>query len=387
MFYEIIIIFNENHIIAEKFNMTSVYLRKRKGTKGRLNLYLDYYPALFNPLTRKTKRHESLKMFIYEHPKNMVEQNYNEETLKLAEAIRCKRSISIMSKDLGFFEESFGKCDFLEFFEKLALTKHHSWMMALKSFSTFMNGKCRFENLSVKLAEDYKEWLLTKAMCGGVASKKKLSQNTASKYFVIFRAVLKKAYNGKCIRENISDYLDTIPTKKSRREYLTVDEVKRLCKAECMHEVLKRASLFSILTGLRFSDIKSLDWSEICVAPDGKPCIRKRIQKTDMEETIFISEQALSFCGERKESGPVFEGFSSSMVNYPLKKWLEEAHIHKHISFHCFRHTNATLMVANGVDIYTVSKQLTHSHVKTTEIYMHLVDHKRREAAESIVIK
>lgn len=122
MFYKITIIFNENHIIAEKFNMTSVYLRKRKGTKGRLNLYLDYYPALFNPLTRKTKRHESLKMFIYEHPKNMVEQNYNEETLKLAEAIRCKRSISIMSKDLGFFEESFGKCDFLEFFEKLALT-------------------------------------------------------------------------------------------------------------------------------------------------------------------------------------------------------------------------------------------------------------------------
>jgi ribosomal protein L37AE/L43A len=34
---------------------------------------------------------------------------------------------------------------------------------------------------------------------------------------------LKKAYKGKFIRENISDYLDTIPTKKSSREYLTVD--------------------------------------------------------------------------------------------------------------------------------------------------------------------
>jgi integrase len=153
-----------------------------------------------------------------------------------------------------------------------------------------------------------------------------------------------------------------------------------------MYDVLRRASMFSILTGLRFSDIQSLRWEELCTAPDGKPCIRKCIQKTDSEETIFISEQALDLCGERQPSGIVFEGFRYSMTNYPLKQWLKAAGITKKISFHCFRHTNATLMVASGVDIYTVSKQLTHAHVKTTEIYMHIVDHKRREASESIVI-
>lgn len=366
--------------------MTSVYLRKRKAANGMLNLYLDYYPALFNPITRKSKRHESLKMFIYEKPKNAFEENYNEETLKLAEAIRCKRSISIMSRDLGFIEESFGKADFLEFFERMTQGKHHSWAIAYRFFSKFMNGKCKFENLSVQLAEDYKEWLTKEAMCGGHSSKKKLSANTASKYYVIFRAILKKAYKGKMIRENINDYLENIQFKKTRREFLTVEEVNRLSRAECMHDVLKRASLFSILTGLRFSDVQSLRWEELCTAPDGKPCIRKRIQKTDMEETIFISQQALDFCGERQKSGVVFKGFNSSMVNYPLKKWLEAAGITKRISFHCFRHTNATLMVANGVDIYTVSRQLTHAHVKTTEIYMHIVDHKRREASESITI-
>ena len=45
--------------------MTSVYVRKRKGADGKLHLYLDYYPALFNPVTRTTRKHESLKMFIY----------------------------------------------------------------------------------------------------------------------------------------------------------------------------------------------------------------------------------------------------------------------------------------------------------------------------------
>lgn len=366
--------------------MTSVYLRKRKAANGRMSLYLDYYPALFNPITRKSRRHESLGMFIFENPKNAIEQNYNDETLKLAEAIRCKRSISIMNRDLGFIEESFGKCDFLEFFEQVARRKHHSWMVACKTFSRFVNGKCRFENLSVQLAEDYKEWLQSEAKGTGKASNKKLSANTASKYFVIFRAVLKKAFKGKMIRENINDYLENIQFKKTRREFLTVDEVNRLNNAECMYDVLRRASMFSILTGLRFSDIQSLRWEELCTAPDGKPCIRKCIQKTDSEETIFISEQALDFCGERQPSGIVFEGFRYSMTNYPLKQWLKAAGITKKISFHCFRHTNATLMVASGVDIYTVSKQLTHAHVKTTEIYMHIVDHKRREAAESIVI-
>lgn len=366
--------------------MTSVYLRKRKVANGRMSLYLDYYPAIFNPITRKSRRHESLGMFIYENPKNASEENYNLETLKLAEAVRCKRSISIMNRDLGFIEESFGKCDFLEFFEQLARNKHHSWMLAYKKFSSFVNGKCRFENLSVQLAEDYKQWLLTDATGSGSTVKKKISANTASKYFVIFRAVLKKAFKGKMIRENINDYLDNIQFKKSRREFLTLDEVNLLYNTECMYDVLKRASMFSILSGLRFSDIQSLKWEELCFAPDGKPCIRKRIQKTDSEETIYISEQALEFCGERQTSGIVFEGFRYSMTNYPLKNWIKSAGITKKISFHCFRHTNATLMVASGVDIYTVSKQLTHANIKTTEIYMHIVDHKKREAADSIVI-
>ena len=93
--------------------MTSVYIRKRKGADGKLHLYLDYYPALFNPITRTTRKHESLKMYIYDDPKDDVERNYNQETLRLAEAVRCKRSIAIMKGELDFIEESFAKSDFL----------------------------------------------------------------------------------------------------------------------------------------------------------------------------------------------------------------------------------------------------------------------------------
>ena len=72
------------------------------------------------------------------------------------------------------------------------------------------------------------------------------------------------------------------------------------------------------------------------------------------------------------------------MIQEPLKEWLKEAGIKKHITFHCFRHTYATLQIAAGTDIYTVSKMLTHKNVSTTQIYADLVDAKKRESANKI---
>lgn len=61
-----------------------------------------------------------------------------------------------------------------------------------------------------------------------------------------------------------------------------------------------------------------------------------------------------------------------------------KAGITKHITFHCARHTYATLQITLGTDIYTVSKLLGHRHLKTTEIYAKVIDHKKQEAANKI---
>ena len=55
--------------------------------------------------------------------------------------------------------------------------------------------------------------------------------------------------------------------------------------------------------------------------------------------------------------------------------------------FHTARHTYATLQIAAGTDIFTVSKMLTHKNVATTQIYAELVSEKKRETVDKISLK
>ena len=109
-------------------------------------------------------------------------------------------------------------------------------------------------------------------------------------------------------------------------------------------------------------------------------------QKTKGVEYMPISEQAYSLCGEQKEGELlVFAGLPApSWINRPVKKWVEAAGISKHITFHCFRHSYATLQLAGGTDIYTVSKMLGHTNVRTTQVYAKVVDEKKEKATETI---
>ena len=63
---------------------------------------------------------------------------------------------------------------------------------------------------------------------------------------------------------------------------------------------------------------------------------------------------------------------------------MKSAGIKKKITFHCARHTFATMCLTYDVDIYTVSKLLGHRDLKTTEIYAKLIDKKKDEAIDRL---
>lgn len=361
-----------------------VFLRQKPISKGRISLYLDYYPAVRNPHTGRLSRREFLGFYIYAEPKNSIERDYNEAMLNKGELIRCRRQESVINMEFGFIDRHQQQADFLAYFKKMCETKYQKWDIVYLHFEKFVKGKCTFGEITVELCKRFREYLLTAHNLR--LKHRKLSVNSAAGYFSTFRGLLKIAYRDKLLKENVNDYIDKIEWEDVQKEYLTQEELIKLASTPCKIEVLKKASLFSCLTGLRISDIENLTWDNIRIAPDLGPCVRLRTQKTQTESTLPISYEALELCGGRSE-GKVFKGLNRAMINVPLKQWIKSAKIHKHITFHCFRHTYATLQLAAGTDIYTVSKMLTHKNVTTTQIYADLVSSKKRETVNKIRLK
>ena len=284
--------------------------------------------------------------------------------------------------------------NFIKYFEALIKKRHKNsstsiiinWERSIEFLKNFAGEPIEFSQIKMKFCEDFKSFLLT-AQRGG-NKEGILSQNTASTYFSVFKAALKQAFIDGYFTTDISAKIKSIPAQETRREYLTIDELNTLVATPCENDVLKRAALFSALTGLRHSDIQKLKWNEINM-DNGQPRINFTQKKTKGVEYMPISQQALEICGEPKSPNDlVFENLTNpAWINRPLKTWVAKAGINKNITFHCFRHTFATLQLSSGTDIYTVSKMLGHTNVKTTQVYAKVIDEKKNKAAEAIQLK
>ena len=65
---------------------------------------------------------------------------------------------------------------------------------------------------------------------------------------------------------------------------------------------------------------------------------------------------------------------TQTTVEVVLQEWMEAAGIKKHITYHCSRHTAATMWLTLGANLYVVSKLLGHRSIKVTEVYARIVD-------------
>lgn len=284
--------------------------------------------------------------------------------------------------------------DFIEYFSKVSKDRHRNssqsiivnWNRVGELLKLFTNNQpLPFSQINLSKAEEIRRFMLT-APCGG-NKKGTVSHNTAATYYSIFKAGLKQAFIDGYLTVDISAKIKGIQDQESRREHLSVEELNILAETPCDRPILKRAALFSALTGVRHCDIQKLKWKEIQVVGE-QVRLNFTQQKTKGVEYMPISEQAYQLCGEPgKPEQLVFEDLPDpSWISGPLKRWIKSAGITRNITFHCFRHTYATLQLAGGTDIYTVSKMLGHTNVKTTQIYAKVVDEKKQKATKAIKI-
>jgi len=372
-----------------------VTLRQKKISKGRQSLYLDFYPAIPHPETGEQTRREFLGLYIFDKPKTPFDKQHNIETLQIGESIKQKRGNFLNKPEIyseyekeQLCKREKGEQSFIEYFRKLTnkrkASNHNNWVSALNYIEDFTNGKLKFTDLNEKFLEDFKEYLLTTK--SKKSDKTTLSQNSTVSYFNKVKAALKQAYKDGILQTDLNAKISPIKTAETRREYLTIEELNKLVKTPCNNDLLKRAALFSALTGLRFSDIQKMVWGELEYIEGQGHFLNFSQKKTKGIEYYPISEQAVSLLNEKGQpTAKVFEGLEySAYHNKHLFQWIGAAGITKDITFHCFRHTFATLQLFNGTDIYTVSKMLGHKDLKTTQVYAKIVNSKKRQAADKI---
>ena len=259
--------------------VTKVTLRKRLLPSGKITLYLDFYPPLRDPHSRKYVRHEYLGIYLVNKPRFQSDKDANKEKIAQAEAIRSERELAIIRGQYDFLDKTKLKMDFLAYFKTKLDTKDQKWIRVYDHFSNYCGGVCKMGDITVPFCEGFREYLLNAKQLKH--PDKQLAQNSAAGYWSTFRGFLKIAYQEKLLQENVNDYLETIDAVDGRREFLTLEEVRQLAATPCDTPDLKNASLFSCLTGLRISDILALNWSNIVKATDGGWCIRIKTEKTD----------------------------------------------------------------------------------------------------------
>lgn len=362
-----------------------VSLRQRK--KGnKITLYLDYYD-------KGKREYEYLGLYLTPEPEKgsltKAQKDENKKILELAESIRSKRHLEAQNQIYGFRDKEKQKGNFLTFFEALTEKKKASvgnygnWDSTKKHLQAYDPKGVSFERLDKDWLEGFKDYLDNVAI---TKTGKPISLNTKYSYFNKVRAALKQALKEGLLTYNPAEQVQPFPQDEVQREFLSLEEVQTLVHTPCKNETLKRMFLFSCLTGLRWSDIEKLKWSEVQISEQLGNFLRFKQQKTNGAEMQPISEDARTLLGE--EGNPkdnVFTGFKYGNWNKTLlKDWMTDAGIKKHITFHCARHTYATLQLTLGTDIYTVSKLLGHKNLSTTEIYTKVINEKKIEAANKI---
>ena len=269
----------------------------------------------------------------------------------LKEVVRSHLSPSAKLTDFG--NEVVGQS------ERNILTKQN-YKTLFNNLEKFKAGM-RVTDIDYQFVVSYDKWLRD----SGIAHNTRISR------LRLLRAVLNEAKNRDIISTNPFERFK-IQQMVSKKGYITKEQLHALegMKLKGYDEIVRDAFLVGCYTGLRFSDITALRQTHI---KDGWLVIAMQKTKFTVEipigqlfdgKMLRIVEKYGGDIGRlAKKLGP------NATVNRTLRGLLDAVGADAKTTFHSSRHTFATLLGQQGVDITVVSKLLGHTKLQTTEIY------------------
>ncbi len=354
----------------------SVKLRTRKNANGTTTLMLDIYKNG----QRSYKRLEHLQL---SKPSNLLDRENNKERLQQANEIVIKYAAELQANNYDMVTDA-GKN-----------TKITTWMAGyiqtyvkkdkrilsnvLQRFIDFLTtikkADLTFGNLDALLIEQFIEYLEDRSIGEGARS-----------YYNRFKKMIKQAYRKKLMTTNVLDFVERKATGNARKkDILTLEELKVLAATKTESSEVRRAFLYTCVSGLRWCDIKALQWDNINIASKQMTVTQS---KTGERVVIPLNETAVILLGKAGATGiNVFSLPTANGCNKTLKAWVKRAGIRKAITWHNGRHSYGTNLVLNDVDVLTASKLLGHNSLRHTQRYVDTAAEMKQKATDKINIE
>lgn len=367
-----------------------IKLREKQMKNGKISFYLDIYH-------NQTRWYEFLDIHIQKNRPNPDDQ----EKKRLAHEIRTKREHELIVEDNGLNDRKKKLACFVTFFEEYVKERNYNGLYfgVLQRLKKF-NGKQHlpFAKITAIWMKDFEKYLLNH-----------VSNNTTLRYLKAMNGSLNEAVRKKIINRNPWHDVPNNQRLKMQeifRNSFTTEQLQHLANTPCnIEKQIKQGYFFSCFSGLRWSDVNPLKWSEIIVKEiEGQECyfLYFEQEKTEGIEYLPLSDNAVEIIKERKLESQTEE---KSLYVFPkikeidgtkkiyqqvlraLKRWARKAEIEEtKLHFHSGRHTFATNVLESSAegDLYTVSKLLGHKDIKSTQIYAKVRDRRKQAAVKAL---
>lgn len=312
----------------------------------------------------------------------------NKEIMKMAEVMRAKRELQMAAERHGVAYE-INKETLLEYAARYIdeIGQSKTYGKALPYLKKHGAENILVANVTPSWYEDFQNRM----------NKETLAPATKEKYCGVLRQALKKAVRDGILTKDPAMGIKRISVPEVERDFLTAEELQKMINTEFFLPRMEKekqldirnAFIFGCLTGFRISDIKKLQWKMLDTT---EMRISVYTTKTSKAAYIPMRKEILSLLDFEKPHDPddlVFPGLDTKdkrEIKYSryLQPWADKAGVNKHVHFHVSRHTDATLLLESGAELYTVQKILGHTKIQTTAIYAKVSDKLKKEAVENL---
>lgn len=361
-------------------NMKSpVTIRTRELKDGRKSVFFD----IFNDGVRTYK---FLKMYL-EPETTAKARQANARTMKQVEKLRTELALELTYSRAGLEDRSFKAGirlvdwmqQYVDYQERNGGSKSfRDNILATRKYVEAFNSEILLKDVDGQFIDGFIDFLKKQKYNRG-EKEYSLAHNTICCRIRNLHSALNYAVRQKLIAFNpCLDAETRVDEQEVKKCYLNVEEIKRLIDTPCPSEILKRAFLFSVFSGLRLGDVRSLTWRNII--KDGENWrVEIRMQKTKEMLYLPLNRMARKWFREPEvhdTDDKVFKGLGVSFKE-PMTTWMKNAGITKKVGYHTSRHSFAVLALDAGVDLYTCSSLMGHASIENTQVYADIMTGKK----------